>query len=276
MPAGKRAAESPASEVQEKRARTGGVQLYVDLMGHDKSLELAEDCKTAAQLCAAVAEACDLKPSTFELQQNGKPVDDEAVAGLEAETRLTVRPQEEDMELVLLVLAIQDAAQKAGRSEEVKMKEGASDDTIDQLKDEVGEDSVPACVEKLLRHCDGVSFGCPQSGCGMNMASVEDILEIHGYSDYMRNKFADAANCLPWMSIDCEFAFLALDTSLTDPQLWLIDQECQSSTCFGKLADVLKAVLHHYQENNGEKLSLPGHNGGSAFPSNFLCAEESY
>eukprot|EP01061_Rhynchopus_euleeides_P001988 TRINITY_DN1152_c0_g1_i3.p2 TRINITY_DN1152_c0_g1~~TRINITY_DN1152_c0_g1_i3.p2 ORF type:complete len:222 (+),score=71.42 TRINITY_DN1152_c0_g1_i3:1111-1776(+) len=220
-------------------------------MGHDKSLELAEDCKTAAQ-----------------------------------KTRLTVMPQEEDMELVLLVLAIQDAAQKAGRGAEVKVNKGASDDTIAKLKDEVGTyrsrahgkgktqlSKVPANVENLLRHCDGVSFECSQSGCGANMPSVEDILEIHGYSDYMQEKFA-GINCLPWMSIDCEMAFLVLDiTSDGGPTLWLIDQECQSSTCFGTLEDVLKAVLNYYKKD-GKELSLPETRGARSFPNQFWCDDD--
>eukprot|EP01061_Rhynchopus_euleeides_P001987 TRINITY_DN1152_c0_g1_i2.p1 TRINITY_DN1152_c0_g1~~TRINITY_DN1152_c0_g1_i2.p1 ORF type:complete len:106 (+),score=12.81 TRINITY_DN1152_c0_g1_i2:788-1105(+) len=96
----------------------------------------------------------------------------------------------------------------------------------------------------------------------MKMPSAADIVEVHRPAGSYNRKIFTKIKCLPWMRRKDQYDYLILEItrpkSAPVPVLWVIFG--RSTKCFGKLADVLKAVLNHYEANTGEELYLPGTN----------------
>ena len=159
----------------------------------------------------------------------------------EAETNHTTRNS-----LWTTLRKIKAAATACGKGDEIVFRDPATDEEIAAVKKWIGRDKMPADIEDMLRHSNGVQIRC--SGCrdaARSVPSTAEMLEIANYSSYTGSMIR-RIGALPWLSVDCDFAYTVLEKRGSAVYVWMIDIECRRVTCDGTFSSILDQLLAFY------------------------------
>ena len=140
---------------------------------------------------------------------------------------------------------IKAAATACGKGDEIVFRDPATDEEIAAVTQWIGR-QLPADIEDMLRHSNGVQIRC--SGCSdaaLAVPSTEDMLEIANYSEHT-GAMIRRIGALPWLSVDCDFAYTVLEKRGSEVHVWMIDLECRQVTCSGTFSSILDQLLAFY------------------------------